>query len=180
MGGMETQYSQNSHACISNSQLGGYSQLQNFSLRSESSESLPAGPALGRRAPRISRFEGQQGLCMRELEGCRKQSLLLFFFFSCAHNIQKFPGHGLNPHHRSNQSHRSKNDRSLIHWATRELLKHTPLLKGTWKKSHPLHVSAERQQCERRLSQIHLLNLETLPEMQQANGAHPGSTDTWT
>ena len=32
----------------------------------------PGGPAPRRRTTRISGFEGQQGLCMGEPEGCRK------------------------------------------------------------------------------------------------------------
>ena len=44
-------------------------------------------------------------------------------FFGHAHNMQKFLGQGLNPHHRSGPGLYSVNTRSLTCWATRELQK---------------------------------------------------------
>ena len=49
--------------------------------------------------------------------------LFFFFFFGHAHSMHKFLGKGLNPNHRSNQSHSNDNAGSLTCWATRELLK---------------------------------------------------------
>ena len=42
--------------------------------------------------------------------------------------MKKFPGQGLNPSHRSNQSHNSDNAESLTHWATGELPKYDFLI----------------------------------------------------
>ena len=43
------------------------------------------------------------------------QFLFFFSFFSCTHGMQKFPGQGSNPYHRSNSSHSSDNAGSLTH-----------------------------------------------------------------
>ena len=49
---------------------------------------------------------------------------ILFFSFGLAQWMLKFPGQGSDSSHSSDPSHCSDNARSLIHWATRELLQH--------------------------------------------------------
>jgi len=62
------------------------------------------------------------------------------------------------------------------------------LIRGTHSKAHTLQVPVQRQQFEKRLSQTHLLMLNSLPEMQEAigtllrestaGGSHLGSFST--
>ena len=54
------------------------------------------------------------------------------------------------------------------------------ILKGCIQKSHMLQDPGLKQSFERSLGQAHLLILESIPERQEATGAHPGDKDNGT